>query len=37
MSGVKVNSLVKAYLAIRLERDKLAKKYQQEDSQRSDE
>ena len=27
MSEVKVDSLVKAYLAIRLERDKLAKKY----------
>jgi len=36
MSGVKVNSLVKAYLAIRLERDKLAKKYQQEDSELKD-
>ena len=36
MSGVKVNSLVKAYLAIRLERDKLAKKYQHEDSELKD-
>jgi len=36
MSGVKVDSLVKAYLAIRLERDKLAKKYQQEDSELKD-
>jgi len=36
MSEVKVDSLVKAYLAIRLERDKLAKKYQQEDSELKD-
>ena len=36
MSEVKVDSLVKAYLAIRLERDKLAKKYQQEDSEFKD-
>ena len=36
MSKVKVDSLVKAYLAIRLERDKLAKKYQQEDSEFKD-
>ena len=36
MSEVKVDSLVKAYLAIRLERDKVAKKYQQEDSELKD-
>ena len=32
MSDVKVDSLVQAYLKLRLEREKLAKKYEQEDS-----
>lgn len=32
MSEIKADSLVKAYLAIRLQREKLAKKYEQEDS-----
>ena len=32
MSEIKADSLVKAYLALRLQREKLAKKYEQEDS-----
>jgi hypothetical protein len=32
MSEVKVDSLVSAYLSLRREREKLAKKYEQEDS-----
>lgn len=32
MSEIKADSLVKAYLAIRLQREKLAKKYEQEDA-----
>lgn len=32
MSDIKVDSLVQAYLKLRLEREKLAKKYEQEDS-----
>jgi hypothetical protein len=32
MSDIKADSLVKAYLALRLQREKLARKYEQEDS-----
>lgn len=32
MSEIKADSLVKAYLALRLQREKLAKKYEQEDA-----